>query len=148
VDAEPLRVAIVDDDEPIRTVVRTLLDHSPLATVVADADGTPDAVAAACERSPDVVLLDQKLGGRRGTELIGDIVRVCPHAMIAIFSALDAEAEETSALNAGAFAFYEKRVTTPALAQILAEDYALFRKALEGEDVCAPSAADRRRVLG
>jgi CheY-like chemotaxis protein len=148
VDAEPLRVAVVDDDEPIRTLVRTLLDHSPIATVVADADGTPDAVAAACAQSPDVVLLDQKLGGRRGTELIGDIVRACPHAMIAIFSALDAEAEESSALSAGAFAFYEKRVTTPALAKILAEDHTLFRRALEGEDVCAPLAADRRRVLG
>jgi DNA-binding NarL/FixJ family response regulator len=146
--AEPLRVAIVDDDEPIRTLVRTLLDHSPVATVVADADGTPESVAAACEHDPDVVLLDQKLGGRRGTELIGDIVRVCPHAMIAIFSALDAEEEEGSALSAGAFAFYEKRVTTPALAKILAEDYALFRRALAGEDLCAPSAADRRHVLG
>jgi DNA-binding NarL/FixJ family response regulator len=148
VDAAPLRVAIIDDDEPIRTLVRAILDHSPVASVVADADGTPDAVAAACERSPDVVLLDQKLGGRRGTELIGDIVRACPHAMIAIFSALDAEAEESSALRAGAFAFYEKRATTPALPEILAEDHMLFRRALEGEDVCAPSAADRRRERG
>jgi DNA-binding NarL/FixJ family response regulator len=148
VDAQPLRVAIVDDDEPIRTLVRTSLQRSPIATVIADADGTPDAVAAACARSPDVVLLDQNLGGRRGTELIGDIVRACPHAMIAIFSGLDADTEETSALSAGAFAFYEKRVTTPALPEILAQDYALFRRALEGEDVCAPSAADRRRVLG
>jgi hypothetical protein len=63
--------------------------------------------------------------------------------MIAIFSALDVETEET-----GAFVFYEKRVTTSALAKILAEDYTLFRRALEGEDVCAPLAADRRRVLG
>jgi CheY-like chemotaxis protein len=147
VDAQPLRVAVVDDDEPIRALVRTLLERSPIATLVADADGTPDAVAAACAQSPDVVLLDQNLGGRRGTELIGDIVRACPHAMIAIFSALDAEVEESSALSAGAFAFYEKRVTTPALPEVLAADYALFRRALEGEDVCAPSAADRRREL-
>lgn len=147
-DAEPLRVVVVDDHEPIRTLVRTLLQRSPATTVVADADGTPDAVAVACGQSPDVVLLDQNLGGSRGTELIGDIVRACPHAMIAIFSALDADAEETSALSAGAFAFYEKSVTTPSLPEILAEDYALFRRALQGEDVCAPSAADRRRLLG
>jgi CheY-like chemotaxis protein len=144
VDAEPLRVVVVDDDEPIRTLVRTLLDLSPLATVVADADGSPDAVAAACEQGPDVVLLDQKLGGRRGTELIGDIVRMCPNAMIAIFSALDAATEEAAALHAGAFAFYEKRITTPALGEIIAQDHALFRQALEGKDVCAPSAVQRR----
>ena len=147
-DAEPLRVVVVDDDKPIRTLVRALLQRSPATTVVADADGHPDAVAVACGQSPDVVLLDQNLGGSRGTELIGDIVRACPHAMIAIFSALDPDAEETSALSAGAFAFYEKNVATPSLPEILAEDYALFRRALQGEDVCAPSAADRRRVLG
>jgi CheY-like chemotaxis protein len=145
--AEPLRVVIIDDDEPIRALVRALLQRSPTATVVADADGSPDAVAAACEQSPDVVLLDQNLGSRRGTELIGDVLRACPHAMIAIFSGLDAETEETPALRAGAFAFYEKRVTTPTLPEILAEDYALFLRALEGEDVCAPAAAHRRRVL-
>jgi DNA-binding NarL/FixJ family response regulator len=147
VDAQPLRVVVVDDDEPVRALVRTILDHSPIATVIADADGSPGTVAAACEQGPDVVLLDQKLGGRRGTELIGDIVRVCPNAMIAIFSALDADTEEAAALRAGAFAFYEKRVTTPALPEVIAQDHALFRRALAGEDVCAPSAVQRRRAL-
>lgn len=147
-EAEPLRVVVVDDDEPIRVLVRTLLDRSAVAAVVADADGNPDAVASACQRSPDVVLLDQNLGGRHGTELIGDILRACPNAMIAMFSGLDADAEEGPALSAGAFAFYEKTVVTPSLPEILAQDYALFRRALQGEDVCAPSAAERRRVPG
>jgi CheY-like chemotaxis protein len=77
---EPLRVVVVDDEEPIRALVRAVLDRTTGATFIADADGSPDAVAAACEQDPDVVLLDQKIGGRRGTELIGDIVRVCPGA--------------------------------------------------------------------
>jgi DNA-binding NarL/FixJ family response regulator len=147
VDLEPLRVVVIDDEEPIRALVRAVLDRTSVATVIADADGSPEAVAAACEQEPDVVLLDQKLGGRRGTELIGDIVRVCPSAMIAIFSALDADTEEVSALRAGAFAYYEKSLTAQALPAILVEDHALFRRALAGEDVCAPSAADRRETL-
>jgi DNA-binding NarL/FixJ family response regulator len=148
VDTEPLRVVIIDDEEAIRTLVRRQLDCSAVATVIADADGSPDAVAAACEQEPDVVLLDQKLRGRRGTELIGDILRVCPSAMVAIFSALDADVEEAAALRAGAFAYYEKRLTGRALPEILAEDHALFRRALAGEDVCAPSAVQRRGALG
>jgi two-component system, NarL family, nitrate/nitrite response regulator NarL len=145
--AEMLRVVVVDDDVSIRTVVRALLQRSDTATVVAEADGAPEQVAAACEQSPDVVLLDQNLGGRRGTELIGDIVRSCPNAMIAIFSGLDPDEEEGSALKAGAFAFYEKSVAVPALPALLADDYALFVRALEGEDVHAPSAGERRRAL-
>jgi DNA-binding NtrC family response regulator len=145
--AESLRVVVVDDDVSIRTVVRALLQSSDAATVVAEADGAPEQVAAACEQSPDVVLLDQNLGGRRGTELIGDIVRACPNAMIAIFSGLEPDEEEVSALKAGAFAFYEKSVAVPTLPELLTDDHALFIRALEGEDVCAPSAAERRRAL-
>jgi hypothetical protein len=64
--------------------------------------------------------------------------------MIAIFSGLDPDTEEGPALRAGAFAFHEKNVVTTELPSILAEDYALFGRALAGEDVCAPTAAARR----
>jgi DNA-binding NarL/FixJ family response regulator len=141
-----LRVAIIDDHPPIRTLIRVVLDASGTATVVAEADGTRQTVRAACRQQPQVVLLDQHLGPRlRGTDLIGDILRSCPSAMIAIFTGLDPAAEEEPALRAGAFAFYEKLIVTTALPTILTQDYALFRQALAGEDVCAPTAADRRR---
>jgi DNA-binding NarL/FixJ family response regulator len=140
-----LRVAIIDDHPPMRALIRVVLDASGTATLVAEADGTPRMVRAACRQQPQVVLLDQHLGaGLRGTELIGVILRSCPSAMIAIFSGLDPDTEEGPALRAGAFAFYEKRVVTTALPSILVEDYALFGRALAGEDVCAPTAAARR----
>jgi CheY-like chemotaxis protein len=141
-----LRVAVIDDHPPIRALIRVMLDASGPATVVAEADGRRRAVSAACRQQPHVVLLDQDLGARlRGTDLIGDIIRACPSAMIAIFSGLDPATEEGPALRSGAFAFYEKRIVTTALPTILAHDYALFGRALAGEDVCAPTAADRRR---
>jgi DNA-binding NarL/FixJ family response regulator len=141
-----LRVAVIDDHPPIRALIRVVLDASGTATVVAEADGRRRAVRVACRQQPQVILLDQHLGARlRGTDLIGDILRACPSAMIAIFTGLDPATEEGPALRAGAFAFYEKRIVTTALPTILAHDYALFGRALAGEDVCAPTAADRRR---
>jgi CheY-like chemotaxis protein len=141
-----LRVAIIDAHPQIRALIRVVLDASGTATVVAETDGRRRAVRAACRQQPQVILLDQHLGARfRGTELIGDILRACPSAMIAIFTGLDPDTEEEPALRAGAFAFYEKRIVTTALPTILAHDYALFGRALAGEDVCTPTAADRRR---
>ena len=142
----PLRVMIVDDEAPMRALVRATLQRSDRARVVAEADGSFEQVAAGCTKAPQVVLLDQNLGGRIGTDLIGDILHTCPQAMIAVFSALDPDIEEAPALRAGAFTFYEKDVVTPALAQHLTEDYELFRRALEGEAVWAPSPEQRRRV--
>lgn len=142
-----LRVAVVDDFAPTRALVRTTLERSGIARVVVDAAGAREDITSICAEDPDVVLLDQNLGDVRGTELIGDILRACPTTMVAIFSALDAETEEEAALTAGAFTYYEKDLLTETLPQVLSEDYALFQRALAGEDVCTRSALDRRGCL-
>lgn len=142
-----LRVAVVDDFAPTRALVRATLERSGIACVVVEAPGMPEDVPSVCTHEPDVVLLDQSLGDVRGTELIGDILRECPTAMVAIFSALDPATEEEAAIRAGAFTYYEKDLITDVLPEVLCEDYALFQRALAGEDVCVRSATDRRGSL-
>lgn len=142
-----LRVAVVDDFAPTRALVRATLEGSGIASVVAEADGSPEQVAEACTQEPDIILLDQQLGGIRGTELLGDVLRACPKVMVAIYSALDPADEEADALRAGAFTYYEKHLVTEVLPEVLTEDYALFQRALAGEDVCTRSAMDRRLIL-
>ena len=142
-----LRVAVVDDFAPTRALVRAKLDGSGIASVVAEADGSPEQVAEACAQEPDVILLDQQLGAVRGTDLLGDVLRSCPTVMVAIYSALDPTTEEAEALRAGAFTYYEKHLVTEVLPEAISEDYALFQRALAGEDVCTRSAMDRRLSL-
>jgi CheY-like chemotaxis protein len=129
-----LRVVIVDDNAAFRALVRALLERSGRATIVADADGSPEEVAIACRQAPDVVLLDQNLRGVLGTELIGQIRRACPETMVAVYSALDRVLEEPAARRAGAFTYYEKSVVTPALVDHLVADHARFRRTLAGEE--------------
>lgn len=143
----PLTVAIVDDEPHVRRLVRLSLDRTELVRVVGESDGRPDSLAEACGTSPDVVLLDQNLDGLRGTALIGEITRNAPRAMIAMLTALAADSEEAAALSAGAFVFYEKSVIADVLATCLVEDHRLFRSALEGREVHAPSARSRRTLL-
>lgn len=147
-DAAPrsLTVAIIDDEAAVRTLVRLALERSGLAEVVAESDGSPASVLASCRSEPDVVLLDQHLNGVLGTTLIGEITRNAPRAMIAMLTALDAASEEGPALSAGAFVFYEKAVIANVLATFLVDDHQLFRRALEGREVHAPSAMARRAL--
>ena len=142
--SEPLKVLVVDDEDEVRTLVRLTLHRSGLATVVAESDGSPADVALGCQALPDVVLLDQNLDGVRGTDLIGDISRNAPNAMVAMLTALDARSEEAAALSAGAFVFYEKSVIATGLVESLLEDHRLFQSALAGREVYAPSALSRR----
>ncbi|WP_052667196.1 response regulator [Nitriliruptor alkaliphilus] len=138
-----LRVGVCDDDPAFRGLVRRVLeDHVDLVGVVATGD---DAVDLVTETKPDVLLLDVLLSGESGIEVIPRLLRAGPTTMLAALSGLDAERWEQEVLVAGAFVYYEK-TTILELPDLLPTDVALFRRALAGEDVLAPSALRRRRV--
>jgi two-component system, LytTR family, response regulator len=76
---KPLRVVIVDDEEPARFALRALLAGIPGATLVAECQNGIEAVKVVGETRPDVVLLDvqmPKLDGFEVLELIGPEIPV------------------------------------------------------------------------
>jgi two-component system, LytTR family, response regulator len=78
-DEKPLRVVIVDDEEPARLALRGALSALDDATVVGECAHGFDAVKTVAELQPDVVLLDvqmPKLDGFEVLELIGPDVPV------------------------------------------------------------------------
>ena len=58
-------VLIVDDQAPFRDVARTVVALSPGFDVVAEAASGEEAVAAAAERRPQLVLMDINLPGHQ-----------------------------------------------------------------------------------
>src|SRR3990172_6531492 len=78
-EAKPLRVMVVDDEEPARLALRALLDNLPDVTIVAECANGFEAVKKVAEARPDVVLLDvqmPKLDGFEVQELMGPDVPV------------------------------------------------------------------------
>jgi CheY-like chemotaxis protein len=69
----PLRLLIVDDNEPFLEVARALLEREGLS-VVGVASTTVDALARAEELRPDVVLVDITLAEESGFELARRLV--------------------------------------------------------------------------
>lgn len=126
--ADTLRVAIVDDDQHVRTVLRLLLAASGRAVLVAEADGADTADAALADAQPDVVLLDHDLGTSCGLELVPVARERCPGAMIAVFSAKPAEPTARASLEAGADRYYEKSLLGHGFAGHLAADLADYRR--------------------
>ena len=97
-------VLIVDDEVDMRLLVRTILESAGLGVeVVGEAADGLDALAVFETLSPpeipDVVILDNRMPGRSGIEVAGEMLREEPRQNIVLFSAfltpeLEAQADE------------------------------------------------------
>ncbi len=74
----PLRVLIVDDEAPARRRLATLLAADTSVEVVGEADDGPSAVAQVGALKPDLVLLDVRMPGLDGFEVIEALGNLMP----------------------------------------------------------------------
>jgi CheY-like chemotaxis protein len=87
VSAEHSKILIVDDDEEIRHLLRTLFEVDGFEVVGEAADGI-EAIPLALKHEPDFVILDYRMprmNGARTAEVLRGIV---PEAKIVAFSAM------------------------------------------------------------
>ena len=94
-----MRVLVVDDDEAVLRLVRAVFESDQYAVVLAR-DGE-QALAAAAERVPDVVVLDLSLPAVSGLEVCRRL-RTWFEGPILILSAHDEEDIVVEALDIGA----------------------------------------------
>jgi DNA-binding NarL/FixJ family response regulator len=66
----PLRVMVVDDHEMARAGLRALLGGLPALQVVAEAANGTDAIRLAAEAQPELLLLDIRMPGSDGFEVL------------------------------------------------------------------------------
>jgi len=77
-----IRVFLVDDFEPWRQQVRSILGARPELCVVAEAADGLEAVQKAKELKPDLILLDIGLPNLNGIEVASRIRQVAPDTVI------------------------------------------------------------------
>ncbi|WP_225438848.1 response regulator [Candidatus Frankia nodulisporulans] len=107
----PIRVLIVDDDEIVRVAFRALLATRDDIMVVGTARDGRDAVRAAGEQRPDVVLMDVRmpvLDGIAATRLLTTTLTPAPR--VVVLTTFDLDEYVYDALSAGASGFLLKDV--------------------------------------
>ena len=103
-----VRILVVDDFEPFRSLVSTMLLASPQFEVVAEAANGLDAVQKADELKPDLILLDIDLPKLNGFEVARNVRRLSPNSRILFVSANTFPDVARAALNTGASGYVVK----------------------------------------
>ena len=68
-----MRVLIVDDSKIVCERLQQMLTNIADVKIVEQAHNAPDAIAAISDSKPDVVILDIRLPGRSGIDVLKDI---------------------------------------------------------------------------
>ena len=131
---EPIRVMVVDDHPIWRDGVRSDLEGSGVAIVVAEAGDGGEAIERAREAMPEVVLMDLRLPTVSGVVAVRRIVEEMPHMKVVILSASGEEVDVLEAVKVGAVGYLLKNATADEIVDAV-------RRVHEGEPVFTPSLA-------
>jgi DNA-binding NarL/FixJ family response regulator len=101
-------VLIADDQALVRVGLRKILDNEPEMNVVGEAGDGQDAIAAARQLQPDIILMDIRMPVLDGIEATRRIVGDRPAARVLILTTFGLDTYVYEALRAGASGFMLK----------------------------------------
>lgn len=133
---ETIRVAIVDDQELMRSALRMMVESQPDLTLVGEADDGLAAVDLVGSSRIDVVLMDLRMPRLGGVEATERIVRDHPSTRVIALTTFDLDEYAFPALRAGASGFLLKDARGE-------EIVAAIRTVHAGHGVVSPSTTRR-----
>jgi DNA-binding NarL/FixJ family response regulator len=135
---DALRLLIADDHPAFRAGLRLLLESLDdfAVEVVAEAENGEQALEAAIELAPDVVVMDLQMPGLGGIETTRRLVAAAPHVRVLVLTMFEDDSSVFAALRAGAHGYVLKGAGQEQLARAI-------RAVADGESIFSPVIAKR-----
>jgi DNA-binding NarL/FixJ family response regulator len=138
--AEPpkktITVMLVDDHPVVREGLSSMLQSADGIGVVGQAGSGEEAIAMVARLTPDIVLLDLRMGGMDGVETTGHLLRASPATKVVIVTTYESDTDILRAVEAGAAGYLLKGSSRDDLV-------AAVKAAARGETVLTPSLAPK-----
>ncbi|HXF70456.1 MAG TPA: response regulator transcription factor [Thermoflexus sp.] len=131
-----IRVLLADDHPAVRTGIRQFLERDPAIEVVAEAGSGEEALALIARHRPDVVILDLRMPGLSGLEVLRRLRAEHPEVRVLVLTAYDDDPYIFAALRAGARGYLLKTAGPEDLIRGVRMVYA-------GRSVLDPTVAER-----
>ena len=123
VDDMLIKVAIVDDDDGIRTSLAALIRRAPALRLVGDYADAEAALREIPRRTPDVVLMDINLPGLNGVECVRQLKGSLPAVQFLMLTVYEDSDSLFNSLKAGASGYLLKRTASARLLQAIRDVY-------------------------
>ena len=111
----PIRVLVADDHGLMREAIRLALEPECDIEVAGEAERGDEVLPRIRETRPDVLLLDIRMPGMDGLEVLSRVRAQFPDLNVAMLSAVDEPEVAAQALERGAVAYLGKRIEPSAL---------------------------------
>ena len=115
----PIKVAIVEDDEGIRTSLGTLLRRAPSIRFAGDYPDAETALKEIPKHPPDVVLMDINLPGMNGVECVRQLKASLPKIQVLMLTVYEDSDSLFNSLKAGASGYLLKRTASARLLEAI-----------------------------
>ena len=129
------RIILADDQLLIRAGIRAIVETLPDYELVAECADGHEAIAAARQYQPDVILLDIAMPGPSGIEVANAIRRLDSGIRILMLSSIDRRDTIDQAINAGANGYLLKDF-------VLSELHEALQAILSGQRYLSPRIRD------
>ena len=122
-------ILIVDDDKSIRYSLKRMLEGS---FAVFTAQNGEEALQQVKEKSPDLIIMDIKMPGRTGIEVLKEIKQVDPKSLVILMTAYGTTETAIEAMKYGAFDYIVKPFPIPQMKELVEKAISL-RKLMKQE---------------
>lgn len=118
-DAKQIRILSVEDHPVFRQGLATIIETEPDMALVGQAANGIEAIAEFRRHLPDITLMDLRLPGANGTDILIAIRGEFPHARVIMLSSSDSDGEIQRALRSGASGYVLKSMPQDMLLEVI-----------------------------
>ena len=124
VGAPLIRVLIVDDHPIVRQALRLFFAGHPEIVIVGEAATCTEALTAAAQTQPDIIVLDLAFGDANAVDFIPELLAAAAGVRIVIFTGVDDPALQRHAVSLGAMGVVSKDKAPEVLLQAITKVHA------------------------